>query len=474
MEVVCYISNPIGCGPNVPIKLAAVRGKLEKAMLQNLCLRLCLCLILMAMAFMPNPAHAKPGYSEFIIDRNTGKTLHAKNADALRYPASLTKMMTLYVVFDLIESGRLTYKTTLRVTKNAAAQQPSKLGLKPGAKISVRTAIRALVTKSANDVAVTVAENIAGTEAKFANIMTWKARQIGMKNTVFKNASGLPNRKQLTTARDMAILGERLMSDFPKHYRFFRTQSFAYKGRSYRNHNSLLHNYSGTDGIKTGYTRASGFNLVASVKRGRKHLIGVVLGGKSTRRRNASMRSILTRAFKKASSKRTRRARTVAKTRIPIPMIANLRPRVRPNAITARGRARHLPSSTRTRFSVPNPKPVLRNMRPAHTRPAAKMRSNAQPIAINPRTRNISGRGDFHVQVGAYKTKREAELKILEVSHRLAGKLGAHQALTIPFKLNSKKRYYRARFAGFTNDGAASLCNRIKAAHFDCFVARAE
>ena len=482
MEVVCYISNPIAPEPNLPIKLAAVRGKLQKAMLHNLCMCLCLCLILMAMALMPNPAHAKPGYSEFIIDRNTGKTLHAKNADALRYPASLTKMMTLYVVFDLIESGRLTYKTTLRVSKNAAAQQPSKLGLKPGTKISVRTAIRALVTKSANDVAVTVAENLAGTEAKFANIMTWKARQIGMKNTVFKNASGLPNRKQLTTARDMAILGERLMSDFPKHYRFFRTKSFAYKGRSYRNHNSLLHNYSGTDGIKTGYTRASGFNLVASVKRGKKHLIGVVLGGKSTRRRNVSMRSILTRAFKKASSKRTRPAHTVAKTRIPTPMIANMRPRNRPSVRSrvstdvkiARAPVRHLPSSTRTRFSVPIPKPDLRNVRPAHRRTAAKMRSNGRPIGINPRTRNITGRGNFHVQVGAYKTKREAELKIMEVSHRLAGKLGAHRALTIPFKLNNSKRYYRARFADLTNDGAASLCSRIKAVRLDCFVTRAE
>ena len=411
-------------------------------------------------------AQAKSGYSSFVIDRNSGKTLHAKKADTLRYPASLTKMMTLYIVFDLIDKGHINYKTKLRVTKKAASQQPSKLGLKAGSKITVRTAIRALVTKSANDVAVTVAENLAGSERKFARIMTTKARQIGMKKTIFKNASGLPNRNQVTTARDMAILGERLLTDFPKKYKFFQTRSFAYKGRSYRNHNTLLRNYSGTDGIKTGYTRASGYNLVSSVRRGKKHLIGVVLGGKTARKRDASMRAILTRAFKTASKTRRRVARRAnrqvpipsqrvarlrgAKPKFAKPMIAKLSaPKRRPTQVAPSMRARHHPTNSRSTLQAPSN--ANRGLRPS--------------IPV----------GAYHVQVGAYTSKQEAELKILEVSHRMGGQLTPYKALTMPYNLNNKKLYYRARFAGLaTSDNAASLCNRIKAAKFDCIVMRAE
>ena len=408
------------------------------------------------------PAFAKRGYSALVIDRNTGKTLYSKNADTARFPASLTKMMTLYVVFDLIESGRISYKTKLRVTKKAASQQPSKLGLKAGSKIGVRDAVRALVTKSANDVAVTIAENLAGTEAKFARIMTWKARQIGMKHTTFRNASGLPHSQQLTTARDMAILGERLMSDFPKHYKVFRTRYFAYNGRSYSNHNSLLRNYTGTDGIKTGYTRASGFNLVASVKRGKKHLIGVVLGGKTSRKRNASMRSMLTRSFKKASTVRTRTARKgKGRVRIPTPMIANLQP----NNETPQSRSQYRASSTRTSLRAPTPKPVLR--RPKVTQPVKLGR-------VRKIRKSVDTLGPYQIQVGAFDTKREAELRILEVSHRFSDDLRSYRALTMPFNLNNEKLYFRARFAGFTNKRAAHMCDRVRAADLACIVVRAK
>lgn len=258
-----------------------------------------------------------------VIDANTGKVLYDRAGDARRYPASLTKMMTLYLTFELIEKGRLSYSDDIPVSAQASAQPPSKLDLKAGEKISVRDAVRALVTKSANDVAVALAERIGGSEQNFARLMTRKARELGMSRTTFRNASGLPNDEQVTTARDMLTLALHLQDDFPEHYRVFATKQFSYGGESYRNHNTLLYHYRGTDGIKTGYTRASGFNLVASVHREGRHLIAAVFGGKSAGSRNSEMRSILDRAFSKASTKRTRRStpeltakpRTVKRTR---------------------------------------------------------------------------------------------------------------------------------------------------------------
>lgn len=245
--------------------------------------------------------------AEFVVDANTGSILHAYKANELRYPASLTKMMTLYLVFEQIENGQLNFNTRITASRRAAGQPPSRIGLKPGTRITVHQAIKALVTKSANDVATAVAEHIAGTESAFARMMTRKARQLGMRRTVFRNASGLPDRGQYTTARDMAQLALRLRDHFPRHYQQFRTRSFKYGGRTYRNHNVLLGRYQGVDGIKTGYTRASGFNLVSSLKRDGRHVVAVVMGGKTGRARNARMRSILKRQFARASTYRTRR-----------------------------------------------------------------------------------------------------------------------------------------------------------------------
>lgn len=241
-----------------------------------------------------------------VIDANTGRVLFNDDGDAQRYPASLTKMMTLYLTFELIEKGRLSYSDKIRISAQAAAQPPSKLGLDAGDTISVRNAVLALVTKSANDIAVALAEHIAGSEANFARLMTSKARALGMTKTTFRNASGLPNSEQVTTARDMITLALYLQNEFPSHYKVFSTHRFSYAGKSYRNHNTLLRRYRGTDGIKTGYTRASGFNLVSSVHRGGKHLVAAVFGGKTAGRRNARMRTLLDRSFIKASSRRTR------------------------------------------------------------------------------------------------------------------------------------------------------------------------
>jgi D-alanyl-D-alanine carboxypeptidase len=245
-----------------------------------------------------------------IIDANTGRVLHESAADAQRYPASLAKMMTIYLAFELIEQGKLSYQTKIKMSANAVAQSPSTLDLEEGDEITLLEAVKVLITKSANDIAVAVAEHIAGSEERFARAMTQKARQLGMAATVFRNASGLPDPEQVSTARDMVTLALRLHDDFPQHYKLFATQTFTYKDETFRNHNTLLFHYPGTDGLKTGYTRASGFNLVASVRRGRKHVIGAIFGGATAEARNAAMRTFLNMGLVKASSERTRQPST--------------------------------------------------------------------------------------------------------------------------------------------------------------------
>ncbi|MFQ5954924.1 MAG: serine hydrolase [Kiloniellales bacterium] len=238
-------------------------------------------------------------YASIVIDADTGRVLHAENADTRNYPASLTKLMTLYLAFEALDDGRLALGQRLQVSRRAAGQAPSKLGLKPGETITVRDAILALITKSANDAATVIAEALSGSERRFARTMTDKARALGMTRTSFRNASGLPNRRQLSTARDMASLTLALQRDFPHHYGYFATGSFHFRGNTYRNHNDLLARYPGTDGLKTGYIRASGYNVAASVERHGRRLIGVVLGGKSPRWRNRHMMRLFEKSFRR-------------------------------------------------------------------------------------------------------------------------------------------------------------------------------
>ena len=250
-------------------------------------------------------AQAGAKFAAVTVDARNGKLLYAENPDAARHPASLTKMMTLYVLFQDLKAGKIRLNSTIRMSARAASMSPSKLGVKPGKTFTVETAIRALVVKSANDVAAAVAENLGGSETAFAKRMTRTARSIGMSRTTFANASGLPNPHQVTTARDMATLGLRLMRDFPQYYPYFRTQSFVFNGRVIRGHNRLLGKYEGTDGIKTGYINASGFNLVTSVRRGDKRLVGVVLGGRTGGSRDAYMKKMLSQYFGNAANGRT-------------------------------------------------------------------------------------------------------------------------------------------------------------------------
>jgi D-alanyl-D-alanine carboxypeptidase len=244
-----------------------------------------------------------PPYAAIVIDAKSGGVLHAANPDAPRHPASLTKIMTLYLLFERLESGKITLETQMPVSEEAASQAPTKLGLKPGDTLKVEDAIKGLVTKSANDAAVVIAEALGGTEDEFARAMTRKARALGMKNTTYRNANGLPNDEQITSARDQALLGIAIQERFPKYYRYFSTLSFVYRGNAMRNHNHLLGSVEGVDGIKTGFTRDSGFNLTTSVRRGPRHIVAVVLGGRSAGSRDARMRDLIETYIAQASTK---------------------------------------------------------------------------------------------------------------------------------------------------------------------------
>ena len=246
-----------------------------------------------------------PQFSSIIVDGNSGAVLSSNNPDGIRRPASLTKIMTLYLLFERLDAGKMKLDTEMEVSEHASEQAPTKLGLKPGQTLRVEDAIKGLVTRSANDAAVVIAEAIAGDEDEFAKLMTRKARALGMSKTTYRNASGLPNDEQLTTARDQATLGRAIQDRYPRYYRYFATTVFNYRGQSIRNHNRLLGNVEGVDGIKTGYTRASGFNLVSSMRRGNRHLVGVVLGGRSGGSRDATMRNLLAENLEKGASKRT-------------------------------------------------------------------------------------------------------------------------------------------------------------------------
>jgi D-alanyl-D-alanine carboxypeptidase len=254
-------------------------------------------LALVAALCFTAPAWANSKYASIVVDLETGQVLHDRSADEARHPASLTKVMTLYLVFDAIDSGKLKLSDRMTVSKAASRAQPSKLGLKAGSTIKVEDAIRALVTKSANDVAIVIAEKLGGTETKFAAKMNAKAKELGMLDTTFRNASGLPDKKQVTTARDMAKLAEAVYMDHRARYNYFSLSSFSWGKRKYMNHNELLKRVDGVDGIKTGFTNASGYNLMASAERNGRRVIAIMMGGTTGKSRDAHVRDLLEAAF---------------------------------------------------------------------------------------------------------------------------------------------------------------------------------
>ena len=269
-----------------------------KALLDlSLCRAAALAVAVGSSAIILAPTAAAEKYAALVMDADTNEILHSRNADDARYPASLTKVMTLYLLFDAINAGEVSLTDKMTVSKNAAKQPPSNLKLKAGTKIKVEDAILALVTKSANDVAVVVAEHLGGTEKKFAEMMTDKARDLGLMNTTFKNASGLPNTAQVTTAYDLALLADALLEQHGQYYHYFENQQFSWGRMVYKNHNDLIGTVDGVDGIKTGYTRASGFNLMTSAERDGHRVIAVMLGGATAKSRNDHVEALVEAAF---------------------------------------------------------------------------------------------------------------------------------------------------------------------------------
>jgi len=360
------------------------------------------------------PAQAK--YASLVMDAETGQIIHQLNADTRNYPASLTKMMTLYQVFQALESQLWTLNTKLRISARAARQPASKLGLRRGQRISVQDAILALVTKSANDVATTVAENLSGSERAFALKMTATARKLGMSRTTFRNASGLPHRGQMSTARDMATLARALLRNYPVYYRYFSANAFDYDGITHRNHNKLLKTYAGVDGIKTGYIRASGFNLVASATRNGQRIIGVVFGGNSPNSRNAIMKRLLNIGFKAVN----------------------------------KGGAPQMAQAPRATKTLP---------KPARKAPRKARSSSLAPVPEERR---------WGVQVGAYARYSQA-FQAAERALETASALLAEGAIKIvPLKKRGGRILHRARIKGISEEQAQKACRYLIQHNTNC------
>lgn len=472
-----------------------------------------------------------PPYASIVVDANSGAVMEATNPDARRHPASLTKIMTLYLLFERLEAGRIKLDTPLRMSAHAAAQAPSKLGLKPGQTIEVHDAIRAIVTKSANDIAVAVAENLAGDEEEFARQMTQKALSLGMSRTTYVNASGLPDADQITTARDQALLGRAIQDRFPRYYKYFSTSSFVYRGRALRNHNRLLGRVEGIDGIKTGYTRASGFNLVASLRRNGRHIVAVVLGGPSASRRDAQMRDLVNTHIKTASLRRTapiiveRRGPPEARPqqvafagpRLPARPEPAARPDPMPtatlpavSAAAAIGADSELGSTdpirpllvktityrtVKVQTAALGPMPALVQVTPPPTQaiyepprreppivaparaaappalepPPVKLEPAAQPQvqALAPVRAPVSARGGWLIQIGAFEAEGEAREHLSAAQGKVRSVLASADPFTERVQ-KGDKQYYRARFAGFDKDRAESACRLLKRSAIDC------
>jgi D-alanyl-D-alanine carboxypeptidase len=388
------------------------------------------------------PAVAKDAY--LIVDATSGRELASDQPDSLRYPASLTKLMTLYLTFSALDSGRLSLGDALRVSSNAANAPPTKMGMAAGSTVIVRDAIMGLVTRSANDAAVLLAEALGGSEDQFARLMTQKARQLGMTSTVYYNASGLPNRKQVTTARDMAKLANALLRDFPHYYPIFSVQSYLYHGHPLENHNHMLGNYPGADGLKTGYTAASGFNLVMSAVQDNRRLIGVVMGGDSTRQRDRLMAELMDRGFAAART-------------MHLPPWTS--PRVPPSARYAA--ANFVPGTAIP--DVPRIGQVVR-AEPAPTANALRSTSTvrvASTDATVPTEAAPPPVGSWVIQVGSFSDSRSAERALQRAASILSDLMG-DAATSIDEVTLAQKTFHRARVTNLSQTEAIDGCKRLE------------
>ncbi|WP_119462302.1 D-alanyl-D-alanine carboxypeptidase [Rhodospirillaceae bacterium SYSU D60014] len=401
--------------------LQSCGGQIHRWTLAFLALILCATLI-------AAPAEARR-YASIVIDAQTGTILHEDNLDRKVYPASLTKMMTLYLLFEHLDKGVFSMDQKLKVSRRAAGQPQTNLSLRTGDRISVEDAIYALIIRSANDVATVVAEAIGETESKFARMMTKKARELGMADTVFRNASGLPNRAQVTTVRDMATLARALMQDFPHYYDYFSALKFTYGGKTYETHNNVLTRYDGVDGLKTGYISASGFNVATSVIRDGRRLIAVVVGGRTARSRDDHMIALLDRSFAKADS-------------IPI----------------------YVAGAAPENFVVPGRKPEpptsILSAAVAALAPAAVAAETDGPMA-----------GPWGIQVGAFSQ--------FEPAHRVATKAAESAEMllrdarvVVHERAKNSRRLYRARIIGLSEKDARAACRLLESKKMPCLVVR--
>lgn len=376
--------------------------------------------LIVTVCLLAGPKTAEAKYASLVMDAKTGLILHSSNMHTRNYPASLTKMMTLYMAFHALQTGRWTLNTRLSASRKATRQPPSKLAIDYRETITVDQAIRALVVKSANDIAVVVAEAHSGTERKFALNMTATARKLGMSRTTFRNASGLPHRGQLSTAHDMALLARRLMSDFPQYYGYFSETSFTYKGHTYYTHNKLMKSYKGADGLKTGYIRASGFNLVLSAVRNGQRLIGVVFGGNSSKHRNRHMAKLMNQGFRSMGVGADAEVRSAAKTPTP-----------------ARKPKETVVASTRGTRSLP-----------------------------------ITKGEDWGVQVGAYGQYNPAYESAQKAVGIASKYLDQGMIKVVPLERRQKAPLYRARILGISKKEAYRACRMLERKRMPCMELR--
>lgn len=434
------------------------------------------CVFLVLAGSVLVPASANPKYAAYVIHAETGDVLLDRYATQSRYPASLTKMMTLYLLFEAVEAGEIKMTDKMTVSKRASLQPASRLGLARGTKIDVDTAIQALIIGSANDVATVVAERLGGSESKFARMMTKKAQEMGMRRTTFRNASGLPDRRQTTTAKDMAILSQRISQDFPRFFPYFGKSSYKWKGRTYRSHNKVTTSYKGADGLKTGYTRASGYNLATTATRGDHRLIGIVLGGRSGRTRDKHMKDILDSAFRDIR----RKPQLVAAVHRVRPV-----PGLRPDRVDAHDAAlktliaqeaappAEATEATAPTIPIPTPKTLaqaevlnLVSLQQAIADVAAT-EANLEVAPVGQGDADTSGTKDWVIQVGAYSEQPQAIARIRATQDTIQS-IAAAAGREVNIADGGARAVYRARFTKLTQTEAEASCETIRALGDDC------
>lgn len=450
-------------------------------------------------------AQANPRYAGIVVDLENGEVLYAENADEPRYPASLTKMMTLYLTFEALEKGELSINQALPVSAQAAAMPATKLWLSAGSSIPVDTAIRALAVRSANDVAVVVAEALGGSEQGFAHLMTAKARELGMNSTTFRNASGLPDDQQITTARDMLRLSVRVMQDFPQYYHYFGLQEFTYRGTRHTSHNRLVRNYPGADGLKTGFIRASGFNVATTAVHGNRRLVSIVMGGFTGASRDTHMANLLDRGFARAAlrDQRTWLASTnfsrefmgFSGSAQPMPTQPQQhtpsRPMMASVDATARATtARATPERATATWTAASQTPAI--SQGSSTAAAAVeqqlLRAQAAPVEKDPlqevveRERIVVSSqatsaaqsqapdGNWGIQVGAFSQAAHAEQLAQQAAQRLPNNMGGRVAVDT---LEGQTPVFRARVVALDEGRARQACQTLQAQGMDCMVVNA-